>query len=132
MALTIETNRALKHLLVSFSCHELNIENLRQELAVYEQFTLYGCFRRIVANKKQRLLTVSALKSFLHENQFEWVDEKDAALLFREFTQRDDETNLDFQEFTKIFLPQDSQELRSELSQREPTDKKVYMPLPIE
>ena len=36
MALTIETNRALKHLLVSFSCHELNIENLRQELAVYE------------------------------------------------------------------------------------------------
>ena len=99
---------------------------------MYEQFTLYGCFRRIVANKKQKLLTSSALKTFLHENQFDWVDDKDAALLFREFTLRDEETDLDFQEFTRIFLPQDSKELRAELSQREPTDKKAYLPLPIE
>ena len=85
-----------------------------------------------MANKKQKMLTSSALKTFLHENQFDWVDDKDAALLFREFTLRDEETELDFQEFTRIFLPQDSKELRAELSQREPTDKKAYLPLPVE
>ena len=56
----------------------------------------------------------------------------DVALLIKEFNLRDEESDLNFQEFSRIFLSRESKELRAALSQRKPSDKTDYMPLPIE
>ena len=121
----------MKHLLVSFSCHELNVEHQRQQLAVYEQFSLYSCFRRIVANERHKTINVTSMYQFLHDNSFNWVSTKDVTLLFKEFNLRDEETDLNFGEFSRIFLSRESDELRAALSQRELSDK-AYMPLKLE
>ena len=68
---------------------------------------------------------------FLHENNLNWVSKIDIALLFKEFNQRDEEADLNFGEFSRIFLSRESGELRAALCQRELSDKQ-YMPLLIE
>ena len=68
---------------------------------------------------------------FLHENNFNWVSTQEVILLFKEFNLRDEERDLNFGEFSRIFLSQESQELRATLSQRDLPDK-TYMPLRLE
>lgn len=132
----------LKHLLVQFSCHEILIEHQRQELAAFDQFNLYQCFRRLVSDRHKKVLDTSALKKFMHENSHGWVGEREALLFITEFSNETlreaegmtDNIGLDlaFAEFQRCFLPCESAELRASLSQRACTAKQVYLPLPIE
>ena len=83
--LSLDTQRQLKHLLVHFSCHELMVDHLRQELAVFDQFNLYQCFRRLVNDRHKKYLQPTALKKFMSENGFGWVGLQEALLFITEF-----------------------------------------------
>ena len=71
--LSLETQRQLKHLLVHFSCQELLVEHMRQELAAFDQFNLYQCFRRLVGDRHKKFLDLDTLIKFMGENNFHWV-----------------------------------------------------------
>lgn len=125
MALSLETVRHLKHLLVSFSCHELLIEHQRQELATLDQFNLYGAFRRLVSDRHKKVLEPRAIVKFMRENNYAWVGTHEALLLISEFANENlrkekevDATgrNLSFGEFQRCFMPCESPELRANLS----------------
>ena len=101
---------------------------MRQELAAFDQFNLYQCFRRLVGDRHKKFLDAATLIKFLSENNVNWVGTLEAHHFITEFSNeplREAEDlvegsgeNLCFGEVQRCFMPCDSEELRVSLSQR--------------
>lgn len=115
---------------------EVIVEEQRQCLGKCQEFEPYAAFKRIEllgmepGDTENNAISSTELCRFLRQNHVDYVKEQDLYSLFETFD-KDNDGNLDYDDFLQFSLPYDDIKLRAKVTQR-PTYRCHQMPPDVE